>query len=306
MIDLWMRHIAWRVARRAPMAARRIFTVIALLVLGAGPASAQLKAPGEVRWFVDATTNVIVNSTSFASVPIPAGHTAVLKSVVDAACSCASRGRGLWDGTTYTLPASLKPQTTDAGRLKAAARVLYQRLIGLSEGLAGVASYWPREDVSLGHDLMAYAHRGVRGVVMSPSWTVAQKLTFMKQMALGPSDVTNPAEYFEVIEMDEDIPDAIHENGQAGDLGEPGYRAEGGARRLDCTRGRYRPVERRRNRPKPYGSRDRRSNRLHRRRVDSIASFSDRDRTPNTEGTRNHEQRTACDDPRRGQRKRHL
>ena len=25
-------------------------------------------------------------------------------------------------------------------------------------------------------------------------------------MALGPSDVTNPAEYFEVIEMDEDIP----------------------------------------------------------------------------------------------------
>ena len=88
-------HVAWRVARRAPMAARRIFTVIALLVLGAGPASAQLKAPGEVRWFVDATTNVIVNSTSFASVPIPPGHTAVLKSVVDAACSCESRGRGL-------------------------------------------------------------------------------------------------------------------------------------------------------------------------------------------------------------------
>ena len=178
----------------------------AALVLGAGPASAQLKAPGEVRWFVDSTTNVIVNSTSFASVPIPAGHTAVLKSVVDAACSCASRGRGLWDGTTYTLPPSEQALTTDAGRLKAAARRLYQRLIGLSEGLAGVASYWPREDVSLGHDLMAYAHRGVRGVVMSPSWTVAQKLTFMKQMALGPSDVTNPAEYFEVIEMDEDIP----------------------------------------------------------------------------------------------------
>ena len=64
---------------------------------------------------MDATTNVIVNSTSFASVPIPTGHTAVLKSVVDAACSCASRMRGLWDGTTYTLPASLKTPTTDAG-----------------------------------------------------------------------------------------------------------------------------------------------------------------------------------------------
>ena len=134
MIDLWMRQ-----------AARRIFTVIALLVLGAGPASAQspIGAPGEVRWFVDATTNVIVNSTSFASVPIPPGHTAVLKSVVDAACSCESRGRGLWDGTTYTLPPSEQALTTDVGRLKAAARRLYQRLIGLSEGLAGVASYWP-------------------------------------------------------------------------------------------------------------------------------------------------------------------
>ena len=146
-----------------------IRTLIALAVLlGAGPASAQMKPPGEVRWFVDAATNRIVNSTSFASVPIPPGHTAVLKSVVDAACSCESRGRGLWDGTTYTLPPSERALTTDVGRLKAAARRLYQRLIGLSEGLAGVASYWPMAAVSLGHDLLAYGHRGVRGVVLSP------------------------------------------------------------------------------------------------------------------------------------------
>ena len=185
-----------------------IRTLIALAVLlGAGPASAQLKAPGEVRWFVDSTTNVIVNSTSFASVPIPPGHTAVLKSVVDAACSCESRGRGLWDGTTYTLPASLKPPTTDAGQLKTAARRLYQRLIGLTEGLAGVASYWPTAQVSLGHDVLAYGHRGVRGVVLSPSWTVAQKIAFMEQMALGALDVTNPGEFFERIEEGTMFPD---------------------------------------------------------------------------------------------------
>ena len=185
-----------------------IRTLIVLVVLlGAGPASAQLKPPGEVRWFVDATTNVIVNSTSFASVPIPPGHTAVLKSVVDAACSCESRGRGLWDGTTYTLPASLKPPTTDAGRLKAAARVLHQRLTVLAEGLDGVSTYWPAADVSLCHDVLAYAHRGVRGVVMSPSWTVAQKITFMEQMALGALDVQNPAEFFERIEEGTSFPD---------------------------------------------------------------------------------------------------
>ena len=168
---------------------------IAVAFAFASPAQSATGGPGEVRWFVDDATNVIVNSTSFASVPIPPGHTAVLKSVVDAACSCASRMRGLWDGTTYTLPASLRPQTTDAGQLKVAARRLYQQLLGLSEGLAGVASYWPREDVSLGHDLMAYAHRGVRGVVLSPSWTVAQKITMMQQMAFGALDVTSPGEF---------------------------------------------------------------------------------------------------------------
>ena len=110
---------------------------------------------------------------------------------------CESRGRGLWDGTTYTLPPSLKPLTTDAGQLKVAARRLYQRLIGLTESLEGFASYWPMEDVSLGHDLLAYGHRGVRGVVLSPSWTMAQKITFMEQMALGALDVASPAQFFE-------------------------------------------------------------------------------------------------------------
>ena len=164
-----------------------------------------MKAPGEVRWFVDATTNVIVNSTSFASVPIPTGHTAVLKSVVDAACSCASRMRGLWDGTTYTLPASLRPPTTDAGRLKAAARVLHQRLAVLAEGLDGVDVFWPVADVSLAHDMLAYARRGVRGVVLSPAWTTRQKITFMEEMAHGAADVTSPGEFFERIEEGTDF-----------------------------------------------------------------------------------------------------
>ena len=184
----------------------RTLIVIALL-FGASQASAQLKAPGEVRWFVDSTTNVIVNSTSFASVPIPPGHTAVLKSVVDAACSCASRMRGMWDGTTYTLPASLRPQTTDAGRLKAAARVLHQRLTVLADGLDRVSTFWPAADVSLAHDMLAYAHRGVRGVVLSGAWTVAGKLVFMQLTGLGPLDVASPGEFFERIEESDEFSD---------------------------------------------------------------------------------------------------
>ena len=179
----------------------RVLAALALLI---APSLASAQAPigerGEVRWFVDATTNVIVNSTSFASVPTPPGHTVVAKSVVDAACSCASRMRGLWDGTTYTLPASLKPQTTDAGRLKAAARVLHQRLTVLAESLDRVSTFWPAAVVSLGHNMLAYAHRGVRGVVLSGAWTVAGKIVFMQLMGLGPLDVASPGEFFERIE----------------------------------------------------------------------------------------------------------
>ena len=181
-----------------------------VLLLGASPAAAQsaIGDRGEVRWFVDSTTNVIVNSTSFSSVPIPPGHTAVLKSVVDAACSCASRMRGLWDGTTYTLPASLKPPTTDAARLKAAARVLHQRMAVLAEGLDRVLAFWPAADVSLAHDMLAYAHRGVRGVVLSGAWTVAGKIVFMQQLTgLGPLDVASPGEFFERIEEGTSFPD---------------------------------------------------------------------------------------------------
>ena len=179
----------------------RVLAALALLI---APSLASAKSPigerGEVRWFVDAVTDVIVNSTSFASVPIPAGHTAVLKSVVDAACSCASRMRGTWDGTTYALPASLKPPATDASRLKAAARVLHQRLTVLAEGLDRVSTYWPAAVVSRGHDMIAYAHRGVRGVVLSGAWTVAGKLAFMQLTGLGPLDVASPGEFFERIE----------------------------------------------------------------------------------------------------------
>ena len=93
--------------------------------------------------------------------------------------------RGKWDGTTYTLPPSEQALATPAGQLKAAARRLHGQLLGWSEGNAGVAAFWPIDAVWLGHDLIAYGHRGVRGVVLSPAWTVPQKLMFMAQTALG-------------------------------------------------------------------------------------------------------------------------
>ena len=191
----------------------RTLIVLALLIVPSlAAAQSATGGRGEVRWFVDAN-NVIVTSTSFASVPTPPGHTAVLKSVVDAACSCASRGRGMWDGTTYTLSASLKAPTTDAARLKAAARVLHQRLTVLADGLDRVSTFWPAADVALGQNMIAYAHRGVRGVVLSGAWTVAGKIVFMQLTGLGPLDVASPGEFFERIE-------------EAGNFSDPALRAD--------------------------------------------------------------------------------
>ena len=48
--------------------------------------------------------------------------------------------------------------------------------------------------------MIAYAHRGVRGVVLSGAWTVGGKLVFMQLTGLGPLDVASPGEFFERIE----------------------------------------------------------------------------------------------------------
>ncbi len=48
--------------------------------------------------------------------------------------------------------------------------------------------------------LMAYAPRGIRGVVISTAWTQAEKLTFLTATALGRSDVTDSGQFLSLIE----------------------------------------------------------------------------------------------------------
>ena len=183
------------------MTARRIILIGTALVLGVY-AQAQ-----SVRFFVNDDTNLLESATSFDSVATPTGYTVVAKTVVDAACSCDSTLNGTWDGTTYESHEDLTAPTTDAERLMVGAFALHHQLLAWSEALENVASYWPQADVHLGHDLLAYAHRGVRGVILSDSWTLDQKLTFMEQMAIGASDVTSPGEFFERIEEGDDVDD---------------------------------------------------------------------------------------------------
>ena len=70
--------------------------------------------------------------------------------------------------------------------------MLHQRLTVLAEGLDRVSTFWPAADVSIAHDMIAYAHRGARAVVLSASWTVAQKIIFMQLTGAWPDGRDEP------------------------------------------------------------------------------------------------------------------
>ena len=161
------------------------------------------------RWFVQTSDDKIVGVTDNDDAEAIDGTTAVTDATIRAADPPGADGRiqagGTWDGTTYTAPVDagvLVPYDTDteSGALKTASATLHAQLVAWSDALGEVASFWPQDAVHLGHNLLAFGHRGTRGVVLSTEWTHAQKLTFLGQMALGASDVTTPGEYFELIE----------------------------------------------------------------------------------------------------------
>ena len=161
------------------------------------------------RWFVQTSDNKIVSFTDDDNAPTPAGTIAVADAVIRTEDPPGATGDitplGTWDGTTYTPPSGPGlfipyDTSTESGALKAASLTLHLQLVAWAEALAEVQAFWPQAAVHLGHNLLAYGHRGIRGVVMSDEWTHAQKLTFLEQMAFGAADVTNPGEYFELIE----------------------------------------------------------------------------------------------------------
>ena len=174
--------------------------LLAIMVCAAGIALAQ-----EAYCVDDTDDKVGAYRADLAKVACPTGTTGVELATIAAAYDGDIIQGGTWDGTTYTAPASELPPATDVGRLQAAARMIYEALLEWSEGLADVSANYPQAWVSLGHDLLTYAHRGVRGVMMSSEWTVAQRETFATQMAAGAADVKSPHEFFIAMEQSGEV-----------------------------------------------------------------------------------------------------
>ena len=155
----------------------------------------------------------------------PTGETAVKESIIRAADPPGADGRiqsgGKWDGAHYTAPVGdefYQPYdtSTDVGMLQSAAFLAHTQLLAWRVALDSVAPFYPAEDVAVGRDFLTFAHRGVRGVMLSTYWTVAERVKFAEEMASGALDVTSPAQFFELIEeAREEDPDADPPSGIA-------------------------------------------------------------------------------------------
>ena len=161
------------------------------------------------RYWVQTSDSKITGLSDIDAVAVPDGHDAVLETVIRAADPPGADGRiqagGKWDGVNYTPPSGsgvleVYSTVTDVGMLKNAALLAHNQLLGWRGALEAVAPFFPAQDVAVGHDFLSFGHRGVRGVMLSDFWTVAQRIKFAEEMATGASDVTGPAEFFEVIE----------------------------------------------------------------------------------------------------------
>ena len=145
-------------------------------------------------WFRDTSDNKLVAAAD-SSIPVPAGHDFILKSTIEAVYSDTIWQGGTWDGTTYVPPDNIlvpPDTTTDVGMLTQAALLVHEQLIAWRIALEDVAPYYPAQDVATGHDFLSFGHRGVRGVMLSTTWTVENRVKFAEEMATGSADVSYP------------------------------------------------------------------------------------------------------------------
>ena len=121
----------------------------------------------------------------------------------------------IWDETDDKWRPADVSDLDATTQLKVAARAIHGQLLAWTQALADVEPLFPQKDVSLGHSLLAYGHRGVRAVFLSDHWTNAEKIAFGQSMVQGALDVTTPGEFFALLETTEiDDPDEGNEDTQ--------------------------------------------------------------------------------------------
>ena len=152
-------------------------------------------------FFRDKSDNKLVSSADSDMTP-PTDHDFILTSTIKVVYDDTIYQGGTWDGTAYVPPDNIilpLDLATDVGMLKQAAMLAHDQLKIWREHLDSEA--YPHEDVVVVRDFLTYAHRGIRGVMLSTNWTVAQRVKFAEEMASGTADANTAAGLTELVEQ---------------------------------------------------------------------------------------------------------
>ena len=94
----------------------------------------------------------------------------------------------IWDTTKDEWRDSNVSDLEDVEQLRFETQVTHDRLNFLRETLERLGPWYPQADVELVHEYLVFAHRGIRGVVLSTHADVTfdRKIAFLKKTRLGP------------------------------------------------------------------------------------------------------------------------
>ena len=110
------------------------------------------------------------------------------------------------DGSPAVV-AITQPVATPIDNLREAVLTTRDRLIQWSVEIETVGRTQIVERRAKGQNILALAHVGMAFVVVHSAFTIAQRIRFCEQTALGASDVTSPAEFFV---LSDDLRDPIN------------------------------------------------------------------------------------------------
>ena len=166
------------------------------------------------RWFVQTADSKIVASTDDDDADTPTGTDAVDDATIREADPPGANGiirpLGKWDGAHYSAPTGddiripFDADTAD-GRVQLSALLADNQLLAWIAILLGIASGFPQDSANLGHNLLAFARRGLRARLLSetPAWAgEAKKIKFCEEIASGAANVTSPAEFYQLLETE--------------------------------------------------------------------------------------------------------
>ena len=155
------------------------------------------------RYFVEDSSTVIKAYTIDDAVVVPAGHTAVNASVIEAAYSGIIYQGGTWDGTTYTPPTGIVTPldtSTDQGMVQEAAHEMMDVFENALAYIDGHRHVWTQDAGDRASDGIHWMMVNSARIALNSTRTHANRQKFLEEAASWPTMVNgNVREYVDAM-----------------------------------------------------------------------------------------------------------